>query len=84
MLPLRNLADATLAPLSILRKSRWRQKWQQILGLSRNIVTECIRFVFYMQISTEIALLINMRHTGMDKKYKDIKNASKMAAKSIM
>ena len=28
MLPLKNLADDTLASLSILRKSRWRSKWQ--------------------------------------------------------
>ena len=58
MLQLKNLADATLASLSILRKSRWRPKWQQIIGLSQNIAADCIQHMFYMQIPTENALLI--------------------------
>ena len=52
MLPLKNLADATLVSLSILRKSRWRPKWQQNIRLSQNTATDCVQRVFYMQIST--------------------------------
>ena len=78
MLPLKNLADATLASLSILRKSRWRPKWQQSIGLSQNIATDCIQRAFYVQISTEITLLINTRGDSILAWTKNIIKISRM------
>ena len=55
MLPLENLADATLASWSISRKSRWRSKWQLVIGFGQNKATGCIQYVLYMQISIGMA-----------------------------
>ena len=85
MLSLKNLADATLASLSILRKSRWRPKWPLNIWFCHNLATDCIQCVFYMQISTDIALFINTRGDGIlnwtKKKEKNIKTASETASK---
>ena len=65
MLSLKNLADATLASLSILRKSKWRPKWPLNIWFGHDIATDCIQCAFYMQISTDIALFINTRGDGI-------------------
>ena len=85
MLQLKNLADATLASLSILRKSRWRPKRKLYIWFGQNVANTCIQCVFQIQISSEITLFINTRGDGKlawSKIIKNIKNASKMAAKS--
>ena len=86
MLQLKNLADATLASLSILRKSRWRPKRQHYICFGQNVATTCIQCVFKIQRSSEITVFINTRGDGKlawsKKLLKNIKNASKMAAKS--
>ena len=86
MLRLKNLADAALASVSILRNSRWRPKWQHYIWFGQNIATSFIQCVFQIRIYSDIALFINTRGDGKQARAKiikkKIKNASKLAAKS--
>ena len=80
MLPLKNLTDATLASLSILRKTRWRPIWRPNIWAGHNKASICTQGIFNLQIF-DIILEIEYQRPFPASMVMYIKNASKMAAR---
>ena len=80
MLPLKNLTDVALTSLSILRKTRWRPRWQLNIWDGHNKASMCTLGIFYLQIF-DIILQIECQRPFPTSIVNYIKNASKMTAR---
>ena len=80
MLPLKNLTDATLASLSILRKTRWRPIWRLNTSMGHNKAFICTQGILNLQIF-DMILQIECQRSFPASMVKYIKNASKMVAR---